>query len=170
MPSSSRSSLGRNYVILVVGSGLLTWGDAARGAVMAGGYWLPEGERDRCAEQLEGAGLDGGGIGEFLAPPPAETDDLPAKGGKMAEQVFVPVNRQPAGSLPAGALSAVIQSIPGSSRRSAIRVLVIIPRSPTIIISPIPKSSRTSTSSSASLEADDRPSRTSQPQSRTKMR
>lgn len=42
-----------------------------------------------------------------------------------------------------GALNTVIQSMPSHSRSSLIRVVVIIPRSPTRMIFSIPKSSRT---------------------------
>ncbi len=55
----------------------------------AGGYWLLEGEGDRCAEQFEGASLDGRGVGELLDPLPAEVDGLAVKGGQVAEQVAV---------------------------------------------------------------------------------
>jgi hypothetical protein len=54
-----------------------------------GCYWLLEGEGDRCAEQFEGASLDGCGIGELLDPLAAEGDGLAVKGGQVAEEVAV---------------------------------------------------------------------------------
>src|SRR5713226_8521073 len=59
------------------------------GAVAPGRCWLLEGERDRCAEQFEGAPLDGRRAGELLDPLPAEGDRLAVKGGQVAEEAAV---------------------------------------------------------------------------------
>ena len=71
---------------------------------MPGCYWLLEGEGDRCAEQFEGASLDGCGIGELLDPLAAEGDGLAVEG---AEQVAVFAD----GKLVAVALGGVL--VPG---------------------------------------------------------
>src|ERR1019366_6772692 len=68
----------------------------------AGCYWLVEGEGDGRAEELEGAALDGGGIGEFLDPLAAEGDGLAVEGGQVVQQVAVFAD----GQLAAGALGA----------------------------------------------------------------
>src|ERR1035437_7041417 len=80
----------------------------------AGCYWLLEGERDRCAEELEGAALDGGGIGELLYPLAAEGDGLTVEGGQVAEQVAVFAD----GKLAAVALGGVLApGLTGASGR-----------------------------------------------------
>lgn len=55
--------------------------------------WLPEGQRRGGAEQLEGAGLDGGGGGELLDALPGEADGLAVEGRQVAEQVAVASRR-----------------------------------------------------------------------------
>src|SRR6266536_99871 len=76
---------------LGVDRGPLTGGDAARSGLGWRVEWLLEGQRDGGAEQLEGAGLDGGGAGELLDLLPGEDDGLPVEGGQVLKQVAVAI-------------------------------------------------------------------------------
>src|SRR5260370_9942769 len=71
--------------------------------------WLPEGPWDGNAEQFEGAGLDGGGAGEFLHFLPGEDDGLPVEGGQELAQDPVPAGGQAAVGVLGGGLGPALR-------------------------------------------------------------
>src|SRR5712691_6279203 len=83
----------------------------------AGCYWLLEGEGDGRAEQLEGAALDGRGIGEFLDALSGEADGLAVERGQVLEQVAVAVGGQAAGGVLGGVLGFGPGGAPGGGDR-----------------------------------------------------
>jgi hypothetical protein len=52
-------------------------------------FWLREPGRDGRSEQVEGAGVDRGGHGDFLDLLPVEIDDLPVQCRKVLKKVAV---------------------------------------------------------------------------------